>query len=90
MVTADVLIQYFFYYDVFGFPKDGKRLSGPFNDEFIVATYLFLLFLFIFDLINKNNIYEFIIINLMIFTFIIIGERIILITFISVVGSYYF
>ena len=89
LVTADVLFQYFFYYDVFGFPKDGKRLSGPFNDEFIVATYLFLLFLFIFDLINKNNIYEFIIINLMIFTFIIIGERIILITFISVVGSYY-
>lgn len=89
LVTADVLIQYFFYYDIFGFPKDGNRLSGPFNDEFIVATYLFLLFLFIFDLINKNNIYEFFLINLMIFTFIIIGERIILITFISVVGSYY-
>ena len=49
-VSVDIIFQFFFGYDVFGFTAEGRRLSGPFGDEmragsFIQRFSLFLLFL---------------------------------------------
>jgi len=90
LISFDLLIQYFFYYDIFGFPKGEHRLSGFFNEEFIVATYLLLLFLFIFELVKRNVLFEFIFINIAFIIFLIIGERIIFFTFSSIIICYYF
>ena len=42
-VLIDVLIQYIFGRDIFGneySTEHGKRLSGPFGDEYVVGAYL--------------------------------------------------
>lgn len=80
---ADVTIQYFTGTDLIGNSKSNiGRLSGPFNDEYIVGgvilkiyiMYFILNFNFIFS--NKKKLYEFIIfLNLTIFTILITGER---------------
>ncbi len=60
-VLIDVLIQYIFGRDVFGneySTEHGKRLSGPFGDEYVVGAYLsklyFLGIMYLF-LKTKNN-----------------------------------
>ncbi len=60
-VLVDVLIQYSFGKDIFGNEysvSHGKRLSGPFGDEFVVGAYLsklFFLGLMYLFLKTKNN-----------------------------------
>ncbi len=42
-VSADTLYQYFVGKDIFGYTVDnshGRRLSGPFGDEYVVGSYL--------------------------------------------------
>ena len=39
-VSFDVIFQFIFGYDVFGFKGSGRWNSGPFNDEFIAGSYL--------------------------------------------------
>ncbi len=60
-VLIDVLIQYIFGRDIFGneySTQHGKRLSGPFGDEYVVGAYLsklyFLGIMYLF-LRTKNN-----------------------------------
>ncbi len=60
-VLIDVLIQYIFGRDIFGneySTEHGKRLSGPFGDEYVVGAYLsklyFLGIMYLF-LKTKNN-----------------------------------
>lgn len=36
-LIIDGLIQYITYFDIFGFPQKGGRLSGPFKDEYILG-----------------------------------------------------
>lgn len=46
-VSLDTLLQYFMGTDIFGFKilsVHGDRLSGPFGDEFVVGSYLSILF----------------------------------------------
>lgn len=48
LVTIDVLIQYGIGFDIFGneySTAHGRRLSGPFGDEYVVGAYLSKLFL---------------------------------------------
>ena len=58
-VSIDIIIQYIFGKDIFGFEVTwesgrGRRLSGPFGDEFIAGGYLhiFSFFLIFFPLIG--------------------------------------
>ena len=47
LVSLDTLLQYFMGTDIFGFKilsVHGYRLSGPFGDEFVVGSYLSILF----------------------------------------------
>ena len=39
-VSFDVIFQFIFGYDIFGFKGSGRWNSGPFNDEFIAGSYL--------------------------------------------------
>ena len=42
-VSADTLYQHFVGKDIFGYTVDdshGRRLSGPFGDEYVVGSYL--------------------------------------------------
>ncbi len=59
-VSLDSLLQYFTGKDLFGYENlssHGKRLTGPFGDEYVVGAYiskLFFLSLFYFIYINKK------------------------------------
>jgi hypothetical protein len=46
-VSIDVIIQYSFGKDIFGYPKALRRLSGPFGDEAIAGSFIQRFFIFI-------------------------------------------
>lgn len=45
-VSADVIIQFIFGYDIFGFEASGRRYSGPFGDEYISGSFIQRFFIF--------------------------------------------
>ncbi|MDC3157085.1 O-antigen ligase family protein [Candidatus Pelagibacter bacterium] len=46
-VSVDVIIQYFIGKDLFGYETTGRRLSGPFKDEYIAGSYIQRFFIFL-------------------------------------------
>ena len=61
-VSIDIIIQYFYGKDIFWFESSGRRLSGPFNDEYIAGSFIqkFFIFLPLSILLffkNKNNLH---------------------------------
>ena len=46
-VSVDVIIQYFTGKDLFGYEASGRRLSGPFDDEYIAGSYIQRFFIFL-------------------------------------------
>ncbi len=87
----DVLIQFFFIYDLFGYPlqdSHGIRLSGAFGKEFVAGSFLskilFLVVAYIHAGKNNNWILKYFIIFLSNATILLSGERsVFLITAIS-------
>ncbi len=63
LLCIDLIYQYFFGYDIFGFKSSPRRMSGPFGDELIAGSYLqrfsiFSFFIFpIFYKIRNEKIY---------------------------------
>ena len=91
-VVIDLLIQYTFGKDIFGFPSDPikRRLSGPFGDEYIAGSFIqrFYIFSLYFILIfsklkNIKSIKYFIFISIGLFSLgiLLAGNRIPLIMF---------
>ena len=46
-VSIDIIIQYYFDKDMFGFERVDRRLSGPFGDELIAGSFIQRFFIFI-------------------------------------------
>ena len=46
-VSVDIIIQYFIGKDLFGYETTGRRLSGPFKDEYIAGSYIQRFFIFL-------------------------------------------
>lgn len=95
-VCFDVFYQYYFGVDIFGFKpgdpvKDPNRLSGPFDQELIVGSFIYLtsiplISFYLHDFHNKKNnekcfIFSFII--LVFFSILISGERMAFILFLT-------
>ncbi len=91
-VVIDLLIQFTFGKDIFGFPSDpfNRRLSGPFGDEpvagsFVQRFYIFALYaIFIFHKFKNINILKnliFVLIGLFSIGILLAGNRISLIMF---------
>jgi O-antigen ligase len=63
-VSIDVIIQFAFGKDLFGFESSGRRLSGPFGEELISGSFIQRFFVFIpftllaFYKIKKNIIFQ--------------------------------
>lgn len=78
-VIADSYLQYFYLKDIFGFTRPDTRLSGPFNDELIVGSYISktipLFFAIYFYSNTKINIYYLMLILLSFLLVFISGER---------------
>lgn len=81
-LIIDSLFQYFYGYNFFGFKSSGNRISGIFNEEQILGSYISRLLPFIIGLIifnfNKNKYILYLIIFIFIFSDLIIylsGER---------------
>ena len=90
-VCLDLIYQFNFGKDIFGFIATPRRMSGPFGDELIAGGYLqrfsifsFFLFPFFFNIKNKKNSYLilFTFSTLIIFGLIIAGNRMPIILFI--------
>ena len=90
-VSLDIIFQFFFGKDIFGFEATGRRLPGPFGDELIAGSFIQRFFIFIPFLIlifykikNKThfNICFILILTISIFGLILAGNRIPLILFI--------
>ena len=58
-VCVDIILQYIFGTDLFGYKKQGAWSSGPFGDEKIATTYLknfsFISFFYFFELIKDKK-----------------------------------
>jgi O-antigen ligase len=96
-VSIDIIIQYFYGKDIFGFESSGRRLSGPFNDEYIAGSFIqkFFIFLPLSILLffkNKNNLHFYLLIlSILTISFlglIFAGNRMPLILFILVLGIF--
>ena len=81
-MLVDGLYQYFNEFDLFGFPKKGNRLSGPFKDEYILGGVIakILPILIVSNLYNfqksyKHYLYIFIILLCSGFVILLSGER---------------
>ncbi len=46
-VSIDILIQFSFGKDIFGYAPSGRRLSGPFGDELVAGSFIQRFFIFI-------------------------------------------
>ena len=55
IVTFDGLIQYFLGFNILGYPYNGSRVSGFFNDELVLGSFLSRLFPLAFALIIISN-----------------------------------
>ena len=94
-VSLDIIYQFIFGFDIFGFKADTHKLSGPFGDELIAGSYLqrfgiFSLFYLpiFFNIRNKNYIFLFLtlIFFLVLFSIIVSGNRMPFILFLMIVG----
>jgi len=83
-VSLDVIVQYSFGKDIFGFEGSTRRMGGPFGDEYIAGAYIqkffiFALFFLIFFLKIKNqinfNLFIFILISVISLGIIFAGNR---------------
>ena len=92
-VSVDVIIQYFIGKDLFGYETTGRRLSGPFKDEYIAGSYIQRFFIFlpiaitIYFFKEKKNFYNLLIILILITVglgAILAGNRMPLILFVLV------
>ena len=55
-VSIDILIQFIFGTDLLGFKGSGRRLSGPFGDEYIAGSFIQRFFIFLtFSLLLFSN-----------------------------------
>jgi len=59
-VCIDLLIQFIFEKDIFGYEAKGRRLSGPFGDEYVAGSFIqrffiFSIFTFLLFFKNKRN-----------------------------------
>lgn len=99
-VSFDILIQYFFGKDIFGFKGDGRRLSGPFGNEYIAGSfiqrfYIFLpFFLLLFVKIKKESLSNLLFLSILLVSILgalFSGNRVPLILFIlSLVMIFFF
>lgn len=46
-VSVDIIVQYFFGKDLLGFEGSGRRLSGPFQDEYVAGAFIQRFFIFL-------------------------------------------
>ena len=46
-VCVDIIIQYIFGYDLFGFEATARRFSGPFGDELVSGAFIQRFFIFL-------------------------------------------
>ena len=94
-VSLDLLIQFSFGKDLFGFEQTERRLSGPFGDEYIAGSYIqrfsiFLPFwLLIFSEIKNQNLKKSLFIFLLffsLFSIFISGNRMPFLMFLLILG----
>ena len=94
-VSLDLILQFSYGKDVFGYPKSDYKLSGPFGDELIAGAYLQRFSIFIFFLISffykpqNKKLKIFVIFSFFIiifFSIIITGNRMPIILFILLFG----
>ena len=77
-VSLDLMYQFVFGKDVFGFEGSGRRLSGPFGDEYIAGAYIQRFFIFLpLSLIIFSKIEKKILLNL----------TLVFIIFLSLIGA---
>ena len=90
-VSVDLIVQFFVGKDLFGFEGTGRRLSGPFGDEYIAGSYIQKFFIFMpLSLIlywtKEKNFFYYLILFTILFTgfagLVFSGNRIPLILFI--------
>ena len=95
-VCLDLVYQFTYGFDIFGYKAVSRRLSGPFGDELVAGSYLqrFSIFLiFIIPLFYKIKdkkllfLIFFLLIGLILFSLIIAGNRMPLILFIVIIIS---
>ena len=98
-VCVDIIIQYIFGYDLFGFEATARRFSGPFGDElvsgaFIQRFFIFPLFaLILFSKIKKGQFLDFsffLIIILSAVGIFLSGNRVPLLLFIIMITIFFF
>ena len=98
-VSIDVLIQYFFGKDIFGYEGGDRRLGGPFGDEYIAGSYIqrfsiFLIFSLILFLFNnqtwKYQIYTLIALAILSISVLLAGNRVPLFLFILILALTFF
>ena len=55
-VSVDIIFQFFSGKDLFGFDGSGRRLAGPFGDEFIAGSFIqrFFIFIILFSIFFLN------------------------------------
>ena len=89
-VCFDLMVQFSLGYDLFGFEKTGRRLTGPFNDEYIAGSFLqrfsffALCYSMFFIKFKKKNIFNlqiFFTLLVLLIGFILAGNRIPLLMF---------
>lgn len=94
-VSVDLIIQYIFGQDLFGFVNDGRRFAGPFGDEYIAGSFIQRFFIFLpfsiilFSKVKKpilSQLILFIVILLSIFGLIIAGNRVPLVLFLIILA----
>ena len=97
-VSIDIIFQYIYGKDIFGFVSSGRRLAGPFNDEQIAGSFIqrFLIFLplsiILFFKIEKKLILHSLIILILtisILGLIFAGNRMPLVLFLMVVSIFF-
>ncbi len=98
-VCVDIIIQYIFGYDLFGFEATARRFSGPFGDElvsgaFIQRFFIFPLFaLILFSKIKKGQFLDFsffLVIILSAVGIFLSGNRVPLLLFIIMITIFFF
>ncbi len=73
-VSLDIFYQFIFGYDIFGFEGVTRRLSGPFGDEWIAGSYIYMFGIFSFFLIPlffkiENKILSYSLLSILFFLF---------------------
>ena len=97
-VSIDIVFQYIYGKDIFGFEGSGRQLAGPFNDEYIAGSFIQKFFIFLplsillFFKIEKKLILHsliLLILTISILGLIFAGNRMPLILFLIVLGVFF-